>query len=366
MIIDRYIAREILLTLIAVLFVLLAIFMSNRLVRYLADATTGGLSHELVLSMLALKTLSTLTIILPIAFFIAILLAFSRLYKDSEMTAMVACGVNMSWIYRAVMVLALIVAGVVGFIAIQAAPWAEEKIYQISDDFQARPVVSGLAPGRFTGGGGEGVLYFQRLADDGQSMEQVFIQQQRGAGQIVLVAERGYRHQDDEGRLLLVFENGHRYEGMPGMADFRIIEFEQHAVRLDPPDVSPSFRRQRALPTAELIGSSDVANIAELQWRISMPISVLLLALLAVPLSRTSPRQGRYAKLFVAILVYLVYNNLMGMANTWIANGVIPPWLGMWWVHVGMLVGTWLLLVQQYGVSWSLEVLFGRRRRAPA
>lgn len=363
MIIDRYIAREIFITLVAVLCVLLVIFMSNRFVRYLADASTGSISNEVVLLMLALKTLGTMTIILPIAFFMAILLALSRLYKDSEMIAMAACGISMGMVYRSVMTLALIVAVAVGLIAFHASPWAEEQIHQIRDAHQARPVVSGLAPGRFTAGD-SGVLYFERLADDGLSMEQVFVQQQGSSRQLVLSAERGYRRQDDDGRLFLVFENGFRYEGIPGAADFRIIEFRQHAVRLEPPDFTPSFRRQRALPTGDLIASEKKENIAELQWRISMPLSVLVLAMIAVPLSRTSPRQGKYAKLFVAVLVYLVYNNLMGMANTWVARGVIPPLLGMWWVHAGMLVSAWLLLVRQYGLLWSLEAIFGRRARA--
>ncbi len=365
MIIDRYIAREILSTLVAVLFVLLVIFVSNRFVRYLADASTGSIPNEVVLAMLALKTLSTLTIILPIAFFMAILLAFSRLYKDSEMIAMAACGISMGWVYRSVMVLALIVTACVGAIAFYAAPWSEERMYQIRDEYQARPVVSGLVPGRFTLSGTGGALYFERIADDGLSMEQVFVQHQGSQRQIVLTAERGYRRQDSDGRLFVIFENGFRYEGMPGAADFRVIEFKEHAVRIEPHDVTASSRRQRALPTLVLLGSKDLTRIAELQWRISMPLSVLALAMIAVPLSRTNPRQGKYAKLFVAVLVYLVYNNLMGMASTWVARGTIPPLLGMWWVHVGMLVGAWLLLVRQYGLSWSLDAVFGRRSRAP-
>ncbi len=361
MIIDRYIAREILLTLVAVLFVLLVIFMSNRFVRYLADATAGNLSSDLVLAMLGLKTLGTLTLILPIAFFMAILLAFSRLYKDSEMIAMAACGISMGRVYRAVMALALVVAAIVGVIAFQAAPWAEERIHQLRDAYQARPVISGLAPGRFTGSGTGGVLYFERLSGDGQSMEHVFVRHEGSERQVVLSATRAWRHQDDEGRLFLVFEEGYRYEGQPGAADFRIIEFEQHALRMEPREFTPSFRRHRALATTDLVGSDDKSDIAEFQWRMSMPLSVLVLALLAVPLSRTNPRQGKYAKLFIAVLVYLVYNNLMGMANTWVARGAIPPLLGMWWVHAAMLVCTWALLARQYGVKWSLEVLFGRR-----
>lgn len=356
MIIDRYIAREILLTLLAVLAVLLVIFVSNRFIRYLAEVSGGAIDAGAVLAIVGLKTLGAMVIILPLGLFMAVLLAFSRLYKDSEMTALTACGVTVARIYRPVLALALAVAAAVAAVSFYAAPWAEERSYQIRDAQQMRAVLAGVAPGRFAQfGGSKEVFYFQRLSRDGQTMYGVFARQRRGGEETVLSAERGYSRFDDAGRQYLVFENGFRYEGTPGAADFRIIEFREHSLRMEQREVRPAFRKQRALTTAALLASDETVDVAELQWRISMPLSVLVLALLAVPLSRTSPRQGKYAKLFIAVLVYLLYNNLMGLASTWVGRGILPPLVGIWWVHLLMLAGVWALFARQYGLSWTLS-----------
>lgn len=363
MVIDRYILKEILYTLLVVLFVLLVIFISNRLVRFLADASAGDLASEYVLAMLGMKALTALVIILPLGLFMAILLGLSRLYKDSEMTALAACGVSVRGIYRSVIGLALVVAAAVAAVSFYVAPWAEEQGYRLRDAQQSQSLLTGLVAGRFSEpSNADGVMYFERMSDDGKLMQDVFIQQRRpGAAEVVLSARSGRRWQDEAGAQYLVLMDGYRYEGLPGQGDFRIIRFKEHAVRIEAREVAPTLRKQRARPSGELIGSDDPAARAELQWRISMPLSVLLLALLAVPLSRTSPRQGKYAKLFVAVLVYLIYNNLLGVSNSWVARGRLAPEVGMWWVHLALLFSVWALFVHQYGLRWVVGSMFGRR-----
>lgn len=364
MVIDRYILREILYTFLVVLFVLFIIFLSNRFVRILADASAGDLANELVLTMLGMKVLGALVIILPLGLFMAVLLGLSRLYKDSEMVALTACGVSVRRIYRSVIALALAVAAVVAVVSFYVAPWAEEQSYRLRDAQEAQPLLSGLGAGRFAEpAGADGVMYFERAADDGL-MYDVFLQQHGRDGEVVLSAQRGRRWQDESGAQYLILLDGYRYDGMPGDAAFRIVKFEQHAVRIEARDVAPSLRKQRARPTRELFGADDAVAVAELQWRISMPLSVLFLSLLAVPLSRTSPRQGKYSKLFVAVLIYLIYSNLLGVSNSWVARGRLAPEVGMWWVHAALLCSIWLLFVRQYGLHWVLRSMFGRR--APA
>lgn len=365
MVIDRYILREILSTLLVVLFVLLIVFLSNRLVRFLADASVGDLANEMVLTMLGMKTLGGLVIILPLGLFMAILLGLSRLYKDSEMVALTACGVSVRRIYRSVIALALAVAAVVAVISFYVAPWAEERSYRLRDAQDSQILLSGVGAGRFAEpAGAGGVMYFERASPDGSLMYGVFIQQHRGEGEVVLSAQRGRRWTDESGVQYLVLMDGYRYEGMPGDAAFRVIRFEQHAVRIEARDVAPAQRKQRARPTSELIGAEDAGAVAELQWRVSMPLSVLFLSLLAVPLSRTNPRQGKYSKLFVAVLIYLIYSNLLGVSNSWVAQGRLAPEAGMWWVHLALLLSTWGLFVRQYGLRWVLHSMFGRS--APA
>jgi lipopolysaccharide export system permease protein len=361
LIIDRYILRETLYTLIGVLSVLLVIFISNRFVNYLSDTGMSGIEAGMAFRVLALSTTSALMIILPLGLFIAILLAFSRLYKDSEMVALAACGVSIRRVYRSILVLALLVAALVALISFKFSPWAEEQSYRLRDEQRARLLAAAAAtPGRFIQlGKSGGVMYFQSLSRDG-TMQHIFARQPTRSGTVLLTAQAGDIKTDAEGRQTINLRHGYRYEGEPGTTEFRIIRFSEHVLRVQQPEVTPTFRRQRAIPTAKLWASMKKPDIAELQWRASMPLSVLVLALLAVPISRTNPRQGKYARLFLAVLIYLIYNNLLGIADGWVARGVLSPIIGMWWVHIVMLVGIWLLFVRQYGVRWIFASLFRR------
>lgn len=366
MIINRYILKEILYTLIAVIAVLLLIFISNRFIGFLADASVGDLSADVVLRMLALKTLGSMVIILPLALFLSILLAFSRLYKDNEMVALAACGVSVRKVYWLVSVFSLFIAAFVAAISFYLAPWAEEQTYRIQDIEKSSTELSGIAPGRFTESGADGgVFYAAESSADNTIMENVFIQSEREGRQVVLSSKTAHQVADPEsGDRFIVLLDGYRYEGVPGSPDFKIIKYEKHALRIEEQEIIQSYRKHRAKPTSALVGSEDSRDIAELQWRISMPLSVILLALLAVPLSRTTPRQGRYAKLFVAIMIYVIYNNMLGIGNNWVEDQKISEWVGMWWVHLLLLFGTWVLLVNQYGLVWVLKAMIGRTVKA--
>ena len=370
MIISRYILKEVLLTLVAVVTVLLLIFLSNRFVYYLADASTGALSSDVILTILMLKTLDALVIMLPLALFLSVLIAFSRLYKDSEMVAMLACGVSISRIYKTVFLLAVFVAMIVSLITFYIAPWATEQTYRIQDREKAAATMAGIASGRFTvPTSSEGVFYAEHISDDQSELRDVFIHSERDGQQVILSASQG-RHlvKESSGDRYLELQDGFRYEGLPGSSDFTITKFKTHAIRIQEQEVVRSNRKHKAYPTNDLLNPEirrqfaqehhrnfeDLRryDVAELHWRLAMPLSTILLALLAVPLSKTNPRQGRYAKLFVAILVYFIYSNLMGVGRTWIERDVIVQAAGLWWAHGSILLLTGIMLYKQYGMSW--------------
>ncbi len=357
-------------TLAAVVTILLLIFLSNRFVYYLADASTGALSGDVIVTILMLKTLDALVIMLPLALFLSVLITFSRLYKDSEMVAMLACGVSIARIYKTVLVAALLVAVIVSVITFYVAPWATEESYRIQDEAKAQATIAGIASGRFTAPArSEGVFYAEHISDDQSELKDLFIHSERDGKQVVLSAKSGrYFVNEESGDRFLELQDGYRYEGLPGSSDFRIIRYQTHAIRIEEQEVVRSDRKHKAYPTNELLDPETRRQFAEryhrdfdelrrydaaeLQWRLAMPLSTILLALLAVPLSKTSPRQGRYARLFVAILVYFIYSNLMGVGRTWIEREVVAQAIGLWWAHGGILLLTGLLLYKQYGMSW--------------
>jgi len=182
-------------------------------------------------------------------------------------------------------------------------------------------------------------------------MEKVFMQRQVEGGLVeVVISELGEMvESDDPNTRLLVLHNGRRYEGVPGTAEFRVIEFAEHGVPYRLPSVQTPEPRPRAMAFIDLMRSAELEHIAELQWRLGVPLSTIILAILAVPLSRSQPRSGRYGRLAMGLLVFIIYLNMMSAAKTWIEQATISPALGIWWVHGSMLLFALGLLAVQNG-----------------
>ncbi len=349
MIIQRYLQREIVTTFVGVAVLLSLIFLSGTFVRILSAAAEGTYPAGLVLKLFALKGIGNLVFILPLAFFIGVLLALGRFYRDSEMTVLAACGVGPEYTYRVIGRLALLVAALLAVLALYFAPWSEELSYRLLDEAGARPELEGLAEGRFNKVGAEGQLvYVETVADNHQRLTNVFAYGDVNGVRQVLTAERAYQRTDPQtGERYLVLLDGHRYEGTPGTPDFKIIAFGENGMRLVEREVVASERSRHAISSLDLWRNGDTGDIAELQWRIAVPITTLLLALVAVPLSKSSPREGRYGRLFLGIVVYIVYNNMLSVARAALAKGESNAWFGLWWVHLLALLVLLVVIAYQ-------------------
>jgi lipopolysaccharide export system permease protein len=362
LVIDRYLAKEVLYTLLAVLVVLLLIFMGRYFALYLADASAGEISGEIVLDMLFLRTMTSLSVMVPFGLFVAVLLAFGRLYKDSEMTALAACGVAPGRVLRTVGLIALCCSLMVTVLAFWGTPWAHERALQVREQAQAGTAFAAISAGQFNEiGKNKEVFYIEALSADRTRLKDVFIQAASEGQLDIFSARGGYQSVDPEtGVRYLVLVDGYRYQGLPGSADFKIHRYEKNAVRLEERGIAPLRRKHWAIPSAMLWDSSRLADRAELQWRFAMPLATLLLAVLAVLLSRTSPRQGRFAKLFVAILVFVIYYNTLGVAMSWMERGTVPAALGLWWVHAGLVVLIAVLAIRHWGGRWLWYLIMRR------
>jgi lipopolysaccharide export system permease protein len=362
LIIERYLLKEVLQTLLAVTGVLSLIYVSNRFVRFLTEADAGALPAGMVVELLSLQSLNAMVLLLPLALYLSIILAFGRLYKDSEMTALAACGVGPGRMLRNILGVGLLFAVLVAGVSLYAGPWAEERSYQLMDRAKSASDISTITPGSFRESTtGDLIVYIEGLAPDRRTMNDVFIQSEKKGRQTIITAPSAYQRTDPKtGDRFIVLVNGYRYEGVPGNADFKVVQYKEHAVRIEEKAVAPATRQLAAVPTQTLWQSTEPGAGAEIQWRIAMPVSAVLLALLAVPLSRSNPRQGRYAKLFAGILIYVVYNNLLGVARAWLERGVVPAWVGLWWVHGLLLLGVAALLLQQVGIKWFFATATGR------
>ncbi len=339
MTIDRYLRKEVLANLFGVLTVLLLIFLGNRFVRILGDSLEGQLPHDAILTILFLKLVSALVAIIPLALYLAVLLGFGRLYRDNEMTALHASGVSTFRLLKSIFGLVMPIAIGIALLSLYLSPWAEEQVKRIQDEVRARTEVFGITAGKFIEDKRrDGVLYVENIEEQGQ-LTNIFAQWQTEEGRLATItAKQGHVENNAQyDARYLVLEEGFRYEGEPDQIDFRIIRFQRHTIYIEPQQIKVSHRREKAQSTLQLLQSDSVKASAEFQRRLSMPISTLLLALLAIPLSKTNPRQGRYFKLLIAILVYALYSNALTVAQSWVGRGVLPPELGLWWVHIVIL-----------------------------
>lgn len=353
---DRYVLREVALTWVAVTGVLLAILVSNQLARILGLAAANGFPQEVVLTLIGLTSLQNLTVLVPVGMLLATVMALGRLYHESEMAAVRACGTGPERLYVPVMSLALTVALVVAWLAFDLSPGAYGRALELRREAVREAQFGRLEAGKFrTFAGGSAVFYAER-ADEAGVLYNVFIQRSLGEGIEVAIAGRAVHRTEEGGALhVIVLYDGERYEGVPGRADFRRVRFAEHGVPVRVPQFDAGQSSPKAKKLPELLASDELADASELQWRVSLPLMVLSLALLAVPLATLRPRQGRYARVALAILVYFLYSNLLSASRAWIDKGQLDPALGVWWVHGLVVVLALFLLHRQSPLPLMLK-----------
>lgn len=347
--IDRYMLREFVINLVAVTGVLWLIYISTRFARYLADAAVGNMPADVIFSLLGFSSLGALSILLPIGAFLAVMLSLGRMSSDNELTVMAACGISSLRIMRNVLLFAGTVAVIVAVLALAVVPDVLSKRYELQERARISANTTGLIAGSFKeSGDGDWTFYSQGLSADKQFMENVFIEIDREDKPLIFRSDTGHFEIDGQsGDKYLVLENGYRYEGKAGDQDFTIAQFATHSLLVEKGQAGQVRERHKSMPTAELLARGEPRDIAEVQWRSASALMTLLLCLIAIPLANAGPRQGRYAGFVPAVLVYIIYSNLLGVNRAWVAKGDLPAWLGGIWVHLLMLVVLLLLLNRQ-------------------
>ncbi len=335
----RYISKEILISLSAVTGVLLLIIVSGRFIKYLSSVAAGELSADVLLVLMAYRIPGFLELILPLGLFLGVLLGCGRLYLESEMVVLSACGMSQRRLQWLVLGPATMVALIVAALSLFVTPWGADQVQQIFIQQDSRTEFDALSARRFQSTPDrQRVIYTQELTDERTRLQEVFIADRGGEGEDarpgLIVAESGSQYRDEgSGSRFLLLENGYRYEGVPGQADYRRVAFQQYGVRLPEPTVREKVARVETLPTGALLASDDPRLVAQWQWRVSLPILCIVVTLMAFPLSRANPRQGRYARLLPSIILYLAYLILLSAARSAVEKGQLPPLIGIWWVH---------------------------------
>jgi lipopolysaccharide export system permease protein len=354
-IIRRYLTREVMQTTLVVMSVLLLAFLSQQLVRYMNYVAVGKIATNVLFQLVSFEVPYLMALLLPLALYLGILLAYGRLYTDNEMAILQMSGFGERRVMGVTAALALMVSVFILMLMTLVNPWVSLKRQALMNSDEATlHLIQTLIPGRFqVTADGKRVMYVEKLSMDRTRAQNVFMAEQRvSPGDpettrwMLVSAELGYQEKVPNSQdPYFVTTDGYRYEGTPGDNAFKVTQFKKYAVRI--PEASPRMNHveDETLPTSVLFQERANPNRAgELQWRFSIAISAFVLALLAVPLSTIKPRSGRFLVLLPAVLVYIIYINLLFMARHSLETGAVPLWVGMWWVHGVMLLAVLAVL----------------------
>lgn len=369
-IIDRYLISEVLKTFLAIVFVLMLIVASMLFLRTLEEVSLGALDPGLLLRFLGLQLLRDASTLIPPAFFIAALGALGRLAKDSELVALNACGVGPGRVYRSLLVLAVPTALITAWLALDMQPQAAAGIAEIRlQQREQAAQIAGLQAGRFYPEAEGNLVVYIGSMDKERNLENVFILDRREAQTRVVVAKQGeHGRAESSPDHLVTLIDGHRFDGDAGEAAFLIAKFREYQIRIRGSENAHQQRRKTSTaPTRTLIGSRDRRDRTELEHRIGAPLSILVLALISVPLVTISPRQRTTGRLALAFLAYFSFFNLQRLAESWLAGGTTPLWVGSLWYQALILALVYVVLIPDSTWFKRLRALFGgRARQIPA
>ncbi len=335
----------------AVFMTLFAIALTTRLIRLLGQAAGGKIPSDAVIAFLGFFSLGALPVLLSLTMFISVLLTLTRGWRDSEMVIWFGAGLSLAAWLRPVMLFALPQIAVITALSLYISPWAAQMSEQYRTKVEARDDVSRISPGVFgETSNKERVFFVESISGDASAVQNVFVSSVHQKKSGVSMSRTGRTEAASNGDRFIVLEDGRRYEGMPGDAEYRVMEFDRYAARIETKEQAEPAVSHKSLATLALIRDPTSINLGELLWRVGVPVSAALLALLAIPMSFVNPRAGRSLNQLFALFTYIVYSNLLSVSQAKVAQGRLDFGVGIWLVHAGMI----LLLVFMFAQRMQL------------
>lgn len=349
MIFKRALRRELSLTTGGVFLVLVTIMITSLVIRILGYAANGAVNPEDALVLIALATLGYLAVLLTVSLFVATLIVLVRWYKDSEMIVWFASGLSVTNLIRPILQFAIPLIIIIALLALFVWPWANRESTLISQRFQQRDDVSMVTAGQFKESAkAERVFFIEELDVDKSEVKNIFVADNKNGRLSIAVASTGYIQNSEGGEKNIVLNHGRRYEGNPNEPNFRILEFNEYTTKIRSKDAMAPAPRDREKTVTELLNDPNPTaanqNRAELMWRVGLPLMALGLVLIAIPLAYVNPRLGSYTAMFYAVMIYLIYSNLLNLTQNFVAQGKINVFVGVWPIHLlALLIATALI-----------------------
>lgn len=346
LLIERHITRQFAESVFAVAVVLLLVTLGALFADLIGEIAKGKVPAGLLLSQLGLRSVRFITLVMPLALFLGLLISIGRMYAESEMAVLASVGLGPQRLWKPLALVSTPIILVVALASLWLAPLSANRAKEMIEVANRSFLIAGLEPGRFVELPGKGgVLYVTDLTTDGTHFSQLFVQREHEGRLDIITAHDGSLHLEGETARYLRLKDGFRVEGALGSKDFRMMRFETNDVRVPDRENSDKADDLSADATLDLAASGNAKAVAEVHWRIAAPIFVLILAVFAIPLARSEPRQPQYGLILFALLVYIVGMIMLLLGTGLIGNGKFPAWLGLWWVHLPMLgLALWLFI----------------------
>lgn len=357
-ILDRYLLREFIAGTLAAAVVLLVIFTGSLFADAVNKVATGQLPGGVLFTVFGLHMVSAMQTLLPMSMFLGMLLALGRMYRDSEMHVLSASGFGPKGLLKPAAILGIGVAVVVALVALWLAPLATHISRDEVDKANRSVIAAGLEAGRFTSlTGGGGIMFANSISPDGTRLGKLFVESEQTGKDgvtrisVVTAAHGELFHEGQQDNRYIVLHDGHRYDIRLGQDNWRLMRFQRSDIALSPPSKdNGGDDPENVRSTVSLIGDTDPAARAELQWRIAVAFGPLVLAMLALPMARQAPRSSPVGRILIAVLAYLIIMNLVTLARSFIASGKLPAPVGMWWVLLPVLAGAAWAYARQYAM----------------
>ncbi|WP_116963468.1 LPS export ABC transporter permease LptF [Fastidiosibacter lacustris] len=348
MILLRYLNRELVNMTMAIILILLLIVISNMFVRYLSIVSGGNIEADAVFKMISVMLPKYIAYLLPISFFFSILIVYGKLFANNELTVAFACGTSWFRLFKFILIPALSLFIIEIILTLFILPKMDQNYFLVQKTTTKNSLISFIQPGQIIPfNDGKQVVYTKSTDSDG-TMYDIFIYQQKpNNASTIITAPIGYAETRPDGNQYLILKDGYFYDAQAGTAELQKGEFKE-ATQFISSKVTVGYNSSiESVPTFELLGSNNPLYQAELQWRLSFPLAILVSTLIALAMSKMRPRQNRYSKIIPAILVCIMYFNLLSLSKSWLNDGTIPSWIGLWWIHIIFAV-TMLIILKRY------------------
>lgn len=328
-------SHELITTAAALFLILIGIVVAQRAGFLVGSAAKGWIPNDAITTMLGFSLIKFLPMIMSLTIFLSVLLTLTRWHRDSEMVIWFTAGLGITKWIRPIINFAIPVIIIIALLSFFVMPWATQKVEEYRIQLKSRDESSSISPGVFKeSNDGERVYFVEGFDELGNVVKNVFIQSSQHQKTGIIVASQGSRFKAENDDRFILLSQGRRYQGTPNSAEMSTTEFESYAIRLETKEVAKKPIDSETLPTEKLLSSDSPSDKAELQWRLAIPVSAIILVLLAIPMSFVDPRAGRSLNLMLAIFIFIIYNNVLSIFEAWVTQGKVNVLIGLWPVHI--------------------------------